>query len=96
MLKNSRAPGEDEIVSKCLKKGGPCLMNQLHKVISIIWEKEEISDSWRISVLCPVFLKRDISWSAEIIIGESPYSTQLIRFSLIYFWSESIHIILKK
>jgi len=51
MLKNGKAPGEDEIVSECLKKGGTCLLNQLHKLINIIWEQEEIPESWRVSVL---------------------------------------------
>ncbi|KAE9522623.1 hypothetical protein AGLY_016986 [Aphis glycines] len=60
MLKNGKAPGVDEIVSECLKKGGPCLLNQLHKLINIIWEQEEIPESWRVSILCPVFKKGDI------------------------------------
>jgi len=59
MLKNGKAPGVDEIVSECLKKGRPCLLNQLHKLINIIWEQEEIPESWRVSVLCPVFKKGD-------------------------------------
>lgn len=42
MLKNDKAPDEDEIALECLKKGGPCLLNQLHKLINKIWEKEEI------------------------------------------------------
>jgi len=60
MLKNGKAPGVDEIVSECLKKGEPCLLNQLHQLINIIWEQEEIPESWRVSVLCPVFKKREI------------------------------------
>jgi len=60
MLKNGKAPGEDEIASECLKKGGPCLLNQLHKLINIIWEQEETPESWRVSVLCLVFKKGDI------------------------------------
>ncbi|KAL4113249.1 hypothetical protein QTP88_016908 [Uroleucon formosanum] len=60
MLKNGKAPGVDEIVSECLKKGGPCLLDQLLKLINIIWEQEEIPESWRVSVLCPVFKKGDI------------------------------------
>jgi len=60
MLKNGKAPGVDEIVSECLKKGGPCLLDQLLKLKNIIWEQEEIPESWRVSVLCPVFKKGDI------------------------------------
>lgn len=33
MLKNEKVAGEDEIVSECLKKGGPKLIIQLHNKI---------------------------------------------------------------
>jgi len=49
------APGEDEIALECLKMVGPCLLNQLHKLINAVWEQEEIPESWQISFLCPVF-----------------------------------------
>jgi len=38
MLKNSKVPGEYEIVSKCLKIGGQCLLNQLHKLMNTDWK----------------------------------------------------------
>ncbi|XP_060882085.1 uncharacterized protein LOC132953747 [Metopolophium dirhodum] len=46
LFTNGKAPGVDEIVSECLKKGGPCLLDQLLKLINIIWEQEEIPESW--------------------------------------------------
>ncbi|VVC37111.1 Reverse transcriptase domain [Cinara cedri] len=41
------------------KKGGNKLFQQLHKLITDIWEQEEIPESWKISVLCPVYKKGD-------------------------------------
>jgi len=60
MLKNGKAPGDDEIVSEYLKKGGQGLLNQLHKLMNTIWEHEEIPEAWRISIICPVHKKGDI------------------------------------
>lgn len=55
MLKNGKAPGINEVVSECLKKGGNKLFQKVHKLITDIWEQEEIPESWKMSVLCPVY-----------------------------------------
>jgi len=57
MLKNGNTPGFDEVVSECLKKRGKKLIQQLHKLITDIWEQQEIPDSWSMSVLCTVYKK---------------------------------------
>lgn len=59
MLKNGKAPMIDEVVSECLKKGGNMLIQQLHKLITDTWEQEEIPESWKMSVLFPVYKKED-------------------------------------
>ncbi|VVC32407.1 Reverse transcriptase domain [Cinara cedri] len=59
MLKNGKAPGIDEVVSECLKKEGNKLFQQLHRLTTDIWEQEEIPESWKMSVLCPVYKKGD-------------------------------------
>lgn len=58
MLRHGKAPGDDEIVSECLKKGGQGLLNQLHKLMNTIWEQEEIPEAWRISIICPIHKRR--------------------------------------
>jgi len=60
MLKNGKAPGDDEIVSECLKKGGQGLLNQLHKLMNTIWKQDEIPEALRISIICPIHKKGDI------------------------------------
>jgi len=60
MLKNGKAPGDDEIVTEFLKRRGQGLLNQLHKLMYTIWKQEEIPEAWRISIICPVHKKGDI------------------------------------
>jgi len=57
ILKNGKALGIDEVVSEFLKKGAKKLTQQLHKLITDIWKQEEIPESWKMSVLCPVYKK---------------------------------------
>ncbi|XP_025406282.1 uncharacterized protein LOC112680412 [Sipha flava] len=59
MLKSGKAAGEDEIISECLKKGRQLLINQLHNLITKVWEHEEIPRPWRTSVLYPILKKGD-------------------------------------
>lgn len=59
MLKNGKAPGIDEVVPECLIKGGKKLTQRLHNLITDIWEQEEISESWKMSILCPIYKKGD-------------------------------------
>jgi len=68
--KNGKAP-DDEIVSECLKKGDQGLLNQLYKLINIIWEQEKIPEAWHISVYV-LYIKKETSCK---IIEESYYST---------------------
>jgi len=41
------------------EKGGNKLIQQIYKLITDFWEQEEIPESWKMSVLCPVYKKGD-------------------------------------
>ena len=58
-LKNNKSSGEDNIVSELLKYGGPELHREIHKLITNIWNQEEIPAEWLSSVIIPIHKKGD-------------------------------------
>jgi hypothetical protein len=56
-LRNSRAPGEDQLTAELLKNGGPELIRTLHKLICEIWVNETMPEDWGTSLICPIFKK---------------------------------------
>jgi hypothetical protein len=42
-LKTYKSPGTDQIPAKLIKAGGETLCSEIHKLISFIWNKEELA-----------------------------------------------------
>jgi hypothetical protein len=57
--RNGRALGEDQLTAELLTCGGPDLIRYLHRLISEIWEREEIPEECRTGLICPIFKKGD-------------------------------------
>jgi len=60
MLKNGKAPGEDDITTELLRKSGKTVMKKLEHIIVKAWREEEISGAWNLSIPCPMYKKWDI------------------------------------
>lgn len=45
--------------SRIVKNGGKELIQRLWKVISRVWETEEIPEDWKTAMLCPIYKKGD-------------------------------------
>ena len=60
-LKNAKAPGVDNIPPEALKEGGPCTVEALHRILNLVWEKEEIPDDWKRGLLVKLTKKGDLS-----------------------------------
>jgi hypothetical protein len=58
-LKNKKALGEDRINSEFWKIGGQEVERELHSVILQIWEEERLPESWKETLICPIFKKGD-------------------------------------
>jgi hypothetical protein len=53
-LKKYKSPGSDQISAELYQAGGETLMSVIHKLITSIWNKEEMPDQWKESIIVPV------------------------------------------
>jgi hypothetical protein len=58
-LKNYESPGADQIPAKLIKAGGETLCSEIHKLICCIWNKEELPQQWKESIIVPIHKKGD-------------------------------------
>jgi hypothetical protein len=53
-FKKYELPGSDEI-----QAGGIILLSMIHKLVNSLWNKEELIDQWKKSIIVPVHKKGD-------------------------------------
>jgi hypothetical protein len=58
-LKRYKSPGVDQIPAELIKAGGSKICSEIHKLIISIWNKEELPDQWKKSIIVPVYKKGD-------------------------------------
>jgi sorting nexin-29 len=58
-LKSYKSLGTDQILAKLIKAGGETLYSEIHRLICCIWNKEELSQQWKKSIIVPVYKKGD-------------------------------------
>ena len=58
-LKNYKSPGIDQIPTELIKTGGKIICCEIHKLIISIWNKEELPDEWKESIIVPIYKKGD-------------------------------------
>jgi hypothetical protein len=58
-LKRYKSPGVDQIPSELIQAGGETLRSEIHKLIKLIWNKEELSHQWKESIVVPIHKKGD-------------------------------------
>jgi hypothetical protein len=56
-LKKYKSPGVDQIPAKLIQAGGETLCIEIHKVMKLIWNKEELPHQWEESVVVPIHKK---------------------------------------
>jgi hypothetical protein len=57
-LKRCKAPGSDQIPAELIQTGG-ILHSEIHKLIIIIWTKEELPHQWKELIVVPIHKKDD-------------------------------------
>jgi hypothetical protein len=58
-LKKYKSPGSDQIPAELIQAGGEMLLSEIHQVISSVWNKEELPDQWKESIIVPIHKKGD-------------------------------------
>ena len=58
-LKNHKSPGIDQIPAELIKAGDRTICCAIHKLIISIWNKEELPEEWKESIIVPIYKKRD-------------------------------------
>jgi hypothetical protein len=58
-LKKYKSPGSDPIPEKLIQAGGEILLSMIHKLFNSVWNKEELPDQWKESIIVPVHKKGD-------------------------------------
>jgi hypothetical protein len=56
-LKRCKLPGSDEIPSELIKAGGERLWSEICKLINSIWNKQDLPDQWKESIIVPIYKK---------------------------------------
>jgi hypothetical protein len=58
-LKRYKSLGIYQILAKSIKEGGETLQSEIHNLMCFKWNKEEIPQQWKESVIVPVYKKGD-------------------------------------
>ena len=58
-IKSHKSPGIDQIPVELIKERGRTIRCQIHKLVVSIWNKEELPEEWKKSVVVPIYKKRN-------------------------------------
>jgi sorting nexin-29 len=58
-LKSYKSLGADQIPAQLIKAGGETLYSEIHRLICSIWNKEELPQQWKESIILPICKKGD-------------------------------------
>jgi hypothetical protein len=59
LKKYYKSQGSDEIPALLIKAGGEILLSAIAKIINSIWNKEELPDQWKESIIVPIYENGD-------------------------------------
>jgi len=92
-LKSHKSPGFDQIPAELINVGSRTIRGAIHKLIIAIWNKEELPEEWKESVIVPIHKKGDKTkciYYRGITILPTTYkiSTNILLSSLIPYAEE--------
>jgi hypothetical protein len=80
-VKRYKSPCSDQIPSELIQAGGEILRSKIHKLINSIWNKEELPDQWKESIIVLVHKKVGKKTDASNYCGISLLSTSFKMLS---------------
>ena len=60
-LKGHKSPGRDQILGEMVKSECRTIRSEIHKLIISIWNKEELPEEWKESIIVPIYKIADIT-----------------------------------
>jgi len=54
-LKRHKSPGTDQIPAELFKVEGRTIRSEINKLIISIWNKEELHEEWKESIIVPIY-----------------------------------------
>ena len=73
-LKRHKSRGIDQIPAEFIKAGNRTIRCEIHKLINFIWNKAELPEGWKESIMVPIYKKGDKIYLSNCR-GLSPLST---------------------
>ena len=58
-LKRHKSPGIDQIPAELITAGGRTIRSEIHKLTNFVWNKEELPEEWKESIIVPIYKKGD-------------------------------------
>ena len=58
-LKRHKSPGTDQIPAELIKAGGRTISSEIHTLINSIWNKQELPEESKKSIIVPIYQKGD-------------------------------------
>jgi hypothetical protein len=74
-LQKYKSPGSDRILAELIQAGGEILLSGIHKLVNSVWNKEELPDQWKESIIVPIQKKKGDKTDCNNFRGISPLST---------------------
>jgi len=56
-LKSHKSPDSDQIPAELIKAGGKKIFCGIYKLIIYVWNKEELPEEWKESIILPIYNK---------------------------------------
>jgi len=55
MIKRHKSPDVDQIPAKLIKAGGRRICSKIHELTNSIWNREELPEEWKKSIIVPIY-----------------------------------------